>query len=204
MLPSHLNGVRTHHEKPDATGRDFRRRMPGIGLTTARCNPAHATASNDSKAVEPLAAKPDSTMATTQPLNPLTAVTPATEDHVVHSIHTLLKYMFVVVPIVAGADKFANVLANWESYLNPLALGLVPVSPGTLMHLVGVIEIVAGILVFVRPRIGGFVVMAWLLAIAAQFLVWGRFLDIAVRDIVIALSGPLTLARLSPLVPHRR
>jgi hypothetical protein len=68
------------------------------------------------------------------------------------------------------------------------------------MHLVGVIEIIAGILVFVRPRLGGFVVMGWLLAIALQLLVWGQFLDIAVRDIVIALSGPLILARLTPFV----
>lgn len=124
----------------------------------------------------------------------------ATESHVVRSTHTLLKYLFTALPIIAGADKFTNLLARWDTYLNPLALRIVPVSASTFMHLVGVIEIIAGILVFVRPRLGGFVVMGWLLAIALQLLVWGQFLDIAVRDIVIALSGPLILARLTPFV----
>jgi hypothetical protein len=70
----------------------------------------------------------------------------------------------------------------------------------TFMHVVGGIEIIAGILVFVRPRLGGFVVMGWLLAIALQLIIWGRFLDVAVRDIVIAVNGPLIMARLSPFV----
>jgi uncharacterized membrane protein HdeD (DUF308 family) len=118
----------------------------------------------------------------------------------VQSTHTLLKYLFTIVPIVAGADKFTQFLTQWEAYLNPHVLGLVPLSATSFMHFVGVIEIIAGLLVFARPRLGGFVVMAWLLAIAFQLLVWGRFLDVAVRDIVIALSGPLILARLTPLV----
>lgn len=126
------------------------------------------------------------------------------EPHVLQSTHTILKYLFTVVPIVAGADKFAGFLAQWDAYLNPVLLGIAPVSAATLMRLVGVIEIVAGLLVFARPRLGGFVVMGWLLAIALQLLVWGRFLDIAVRDIVIALSGPLVLARLTPLVSRGR
>lgn len=128
------------------------------------------------------------------------AAVPASESHVVQTTHTLLKYLFTALPIIAGADKFTNFLAQWDAYLNPLALRIVPVSASTFMHLVGVIEIVAGILVFVRPRLGGFVVMGWLLAIALQLLVWGQFLDIAVRDIVIALSGPFILARLTPFV----
>ena len=115
-------------------------------------------------------------------------------------MHTWLRYLFTAVPIVAGADKFTNLLAQWDVYLNPLALRIVPVSASTFMHLVGVIEIVAGILVFVRPKLGGFVVMGWLLAIALQLLASGQFLDIAVRDIVIALSGAWVLARLSSLV----
>ena len=112
----------------------------------------------------------------------------------------MLKYVFSIVPIVAGIDKFTNFLAQWETYLNPLALQIVPVSAATFMHVVGVIEIIAGVLVFLKPRLGGFVVMVWLLAIAAQLLLWGRFLDVAVRDIVIALGGPLVLARLTPFV----
>ena len=108
--------------------------------------------------------------------------------------------MFTLVPVVAGIDKFTNLLAQWDTYLNPLALSVVPVTAPKFMHIVGVIEIIAGILVFVRPRLGGFVVMGWLLAIALQLILWGHFLDVAVRDIVMALSGPLILARLSPFI----
>lgn len=139
-------------------------------------------------------------MSTTYPLHPATAAHPATESHVVRTTHTTLRYLFAGVPIVAGVDKFTNLLAQWEVYLNPLALSIVPVTAPTFMHIVGVIEIVAGVLVFVKPRLGGFVVMGWLLAIALQLIIWGRFLDVAVRDIVIALSGPLILARLTPFV----
>lgn len=148
----------------------------------------------------PVARKPSIIMATTYGTHPVTTATPASESHVVHQTHTLLKCLFTVVPIVAGVDKFTNLLASWETYLNPLVLNFVPLSAATFMHVVGIIEIVAGVLVFLRPRLGGFVVMAWLLAIAAQLVLWGRFLDIAVRDIVIALSGPLVLARLTPFI----
>ena len=144
-------------------------------------------------------------MDTPHRIHPGAAITPsssvtADQAHVVHSLHTWLRYLFTAVPIVAGADKFTNLLAQWDVYLNPLALRIVPVSASTFMHLVGVIEIVAGILVFVRPKLGGFVVMGWLLAIALQLLASGQFLDIAIRDIVIALSGAWVLARLSSLV----
>ena len=101
---------------------------------------------------------------------------------------------------LAGLDKFFNLLADWPGYLSPIAAQLLPISANSFMHIVGVIEIVAGILVFMKPRFGGFVVMGWLLAIALQLMVWGRFLDVAVRDIVVALSGPLILARFTPIV----
>ncbi len=124
------------------------------------------------------------------------------EHHVVHTIQTTLRILFGVVPIVAGLDKFTDFLANWTAYLNPLLLHLVPMTDQAFMHLVGVIEVIAGALVLAKPRLGGFVVMAWLLAIAAQLILWGRFLDIAVRDIVMALGGALTLARLTPYTDH--
>jgi uncharacterized membrane protein YphA (DoxX/SURF4 family) len=142
-------------------------------------------------------------MPTTYPLHSTTEATPSTEGQVVYTTHTMLRSLFAAVPIIAGLDKFTNLLAQWEVYLNPLALSIVPVTASTFMHIVGVIEIIAGVLVFVKPRPGGFVVMGWLLAIALQLIVWGRFLDIAVRDIVIALSGPLILARLTPFVNRR-
>lgn len=148
--------------------------------------------------------KPIQAMAITHPIHSTSALAPTTEAHVLQATHTMLRYLFSVVPIVAGVDKFTHFLAQWDAYLNPLALRVVPVSASTFMQVVGVVEIVAGILVFVRPRIGGFVVMGWLLAIAAQLLMWGRFLDIAVRDIVIALGGALVLARLTPLVTAGR
>jgi uncharacterized membrane protein YphA (DoxX/SURF4 family) len=162
--------------------------------------PARASNEVSDPAENRRSTKPTEAMATTCPTHSAGNVAPSTESEVVHTTHATLRYLFSIVPIVAGADKFTNFLAQWDTYLNPLALQVVPVSASTFMHLVGVIEIIAGVLVFLRPRIGGFVVMAWLLAIAAQLLVWGRFLDIAVRDIVLALSGPLVLARLTPFV----
>jgi uncharacterized membrane protein YphA (DoxX/SURF4 family) len=141
-------------------------------------------------------------MPTTSTLHPSAAATPASENQVLHQVQLTLKLAFGLVPIVAGLDKFTNFLAHWESYLNPLALRIVPVSDYTFMHIVGVIEIVAGVLVLARPRIGAFVVMAWLLAIAAQLLVGWMFPDVAVRDIVMSL-GALTLARLTPIVAAR-
>jgi len=143
-------------------------------------------------------------MSITYSLQPATAGKPATESQVVRTTHTTLRYLFAAVPFIAGMDKFTNLLTQWEAYLNPLALSIVPVTAPTFMHIAGVIEIAAGILLFVKPRIGGFVVMGWLLAIALQLLIWGRFLDVAVRDIVIALSGPLILARLTPFVERTR
>ena len=115
-----------------------------------------------------------------------------------HTIQQTLKWLLGLVPIVAGADKFFNFLADWEAYLNPLALRIVPMSAGGFMRLVGIIEIAAGIIVFMKPRVGGFIVMAWLIAIALQLVLMGQYLDIAVRDLVIAIGGALTLARLSP------
>src|SRR5687768_2189516 len=141
-------------------------------------------------------------MATTYPIHP-SSTSPAAESEVVHSSYTLLKYLFGLVPIIAGADKFTHLLARWEEYLNPMIPQILNLSPHAVMLVVGVIEIVAGILVFAKPRLGAFVVMAWLIAIALQLVLWGRYLDIAVRDLVMALGGALTLARLAPFEHHR-
>ena len=122
----------------------------------------------------------------------------SSEHQVVHSVQTTLRIIYGLVPIVAGLDKFTNFLANWTAYLNPLVLRIVPMTDVAFMHLVGVIEIVAGALVLTKPRLGAYVVMAWLIAIALQLIVWGHFLYIAVRDLVMALGGALTLARLTP------
>jgi len=126
------------------------------------------------------------------------------ENHAVNVTQITLKYLYGTVPIIAGADKFTNLLAQWEIYLCPALLNIVPISATRFMHLVGIVEILAGILVFIKPRIGGFVVMAWLLAIALQLVVSGHYFDIAVRDIVMAIGGALTLARLTPFVGRRK
>jgi hypothetical protein len=106
-----------------------------------------------------------------------------------------LRLAFGLTATLAGLDKFFNILADWGGYVSPLAAQMLPFSVGTFMAIVGVIEIAAGATVlFVSPRIGAYVVSAWLLLIAAN-LVLGGFFDIAVRDVVMAI-GAFTLARL--------
>lgn len=113
-------------------------------------------------------------------------------------IQTFLKFTYGLVPIVAGADKFTNLLTNWPEYLNPTLAGLLPFSGNTFMIIVGIIEIVAGVLVLVRPAIGAYVVCGWLALIAVSLLTSGSYLDVAVRDLVMAV-GAFSLARLSSL-----
>ena len=100
-------------------------------------------------------------------------------------------------PLLAGLDKFFNLLTNWEMYLNPFLPRLLHVSAPTFMHIVGVVEIVAGLLMFSRfTRYAAYIVMAWLLAIAASLVTQGLFLDIAVRDVELSL-GAFVLAKLT-------
>ncbi len=108
----------------------------------------------------------------------------------------LLKYTFVVVPIVAGADKFTNLLTHWEQYINPFMADLLPFSAATFMMIVGVVEMVAGLLVFKKPEIGGYVVAAWLTLIALTLLAGFSYVDVAVRDLVMAIAA-LAMAKLS-------
>jgi uncharacterized membrane protein YphA (DoxX/SURF4 family) len=117
----------------------------------------------------------------------------------VKSVWTVLKFTYGIVPIVAGLDKFTDVLVTWENYLNPSIAAMLPFSPHTFMLIVGVIEIIAGIIVFIKPLIGGYVVMAWLILIALTLLAGGIYLDVAVRDIVMSI-GAMSLARLSKIV----
>ena len=108
-----------------------------------------------------------------------------------------LRVQFGFVPIAAGLDKFFNLLTNWEMYLNPLAIKAIPVSPATFMHIVGVIEIIAGVVVLSKlTRIGAYVVTLWLIAIALNLLTMGKFLDVAVRDLGLAVAA-FSLAQLT-------
>jgi hypothetical protein len=99
--------------------------------------------------------------------------------------------------LFAGLDKLLNLLTNWEMYLNPLIPRLLHISAPAFMHIAGVVEMAVGILVFTRfTRYAAYVVMAWLLAISANLLAQGQFLDIAVRDIELSL-GAFVLAKLT-------
>jgi uncharacterized membrane protein YphA (DoxX/SURF4 family) len=105
-------------------------------------------------------------------------------------------------PILAGLDKYFNILANWETYLNPLVPRLLHIQAVTFMHVVGVIEIVAGILVLSRfTRFAAYLVMVWLLCIAGNLASQGHFFDIAVRDVEISL-GAFALAKLTEAREH--
>jgi uncharacterized membrane protein YphA (DoxX/SURF4 family) len=108
----------------------------------------------------------------------------------------LLRLAFTVAPILFGLDKFTNVMVDWESYLAPWINDIIPGSASTAMHLVGVIEIVAGIFVALKPRYGAYVVAAWLGGIIINLLTYSGYYDIALRDFGLML-GALTLARLA-------
>lgn len=112
-----------------------------------------------------------------------------------------LRLVFGLIPIAAGLDKFTNFLTDWQSYLSPLAVRILPVSPGTFMALVGVIEIAVGIGVLAGwARVFGWVAAGWLIAIAAN-LVLGHHLDVAARDVALAVAA-FALAQLAAL--HER
>ena len=118
----------------------------------------------------------------------------------------LLHHVFGIVVAaedrIAGLDKFFNILTNWEQYASPLLINLSPISAGAMMRVAGVIEMIAGIAVLAGlTRLGGYVVAAWLTLIALTLVSSGRFLDVAVRDLVMAI-GALTLARLSAAQQH--
>jgi uncharacterized membrane protein YphA (DoxX/SURF4 family) len=112
---------------------------------------------------------------------------------------TLLKLTFGIVPIVAGLDKFTNLLTHWENYINPGIMGIIPFTAYTFMMIVGIIEIVAGIIVLAKPAIGGIIVAAWLTLIAITLIAGGNFLDVAVRDLVMAIAA-FSMTRLAKVV----
>jgi DoxX-like protein len=107
-----------------------------------------------------------------------------------------LRFGIGLTATLAGVDKFFNLLANWSSYLSPVAKGLLPVSPGTFMGMVGVIEVAVGVAILTGwTRVGAYVASAWLLGVAAN-LVTAGFFDVAVRDVVMSVAA-FTLARLA-------
>jgi hypothetical protein len=111
-----------------------------------------------------------------------------------YQAYLILHTAFVVAPIVAGADKFFHFLVDWDQYLSPIIARMVPAH--TFMLGVGVIEIVAGLLVWFMPAIGGAVVGAWLIGIIINLLSIPAYFDIALRDFGLAL-GAFALSRLA-------
>lgn len=108
----------------------------------------------------------------------------------------LLRVAFCVAPIAFGVDKFFNVLVDWPTYLAPWINDIMPGSGQDFMYVVGAIEILAGVIVALKPRYGAYVVAAWLGGIIISLLTYSGFYDIALRDFGLML-GALTLARLA-------
>ena len=108
----------------------------------------------------------------------------------------LMRVGYTVLPIWMGVDKFANSLTDWPQYLAPWMVALLPFSAQTAMYVVGVIEIVAGVAVAIKPRYAAYVVAIWLAGIIINLLAHSGFYDVALRDFGLLL-GALTLARLA-------
>lgn len=104
-------------------------------------------------------------------------------------VTSILRWTYGLVPIAAGADKFAHILTNWNKYLAPVVTDIIPLTPETFMSIVGIIEIVAGIIVLAKPKIGSLIVGFWLLGIVINLLLTGQYYDIAVRDTVMAIGA---------------
>ena len=113
-----------------------------------------------------------------------------------YQAYQILHLGFTVAPILAGLDKFFNLLVNWEQYLPAFVKNMTGGHGHELMLAVGVIEIVAGLGVWFKPRLFAYVVAAWLLLIIANLLMIPGYFDVALRDFGLSL-GALALARLS-------
>jgi uncharacterized membrane protein YphA (DoxX/SURF4 family) len=114
-----------------------------------------------------------------------------------------LRLTFGLVPFLAGLDKFFNILTDWAQYQSPLLQQFLPISATSFMYVVGIIEIVVGLAILTRWTLpGSYVAMVWLVAIAANLLTTGRYFDIAVRDLALAVAayslGVLTKAMAEP------
>ena len=113
-----------------------------------------------------------------------------------YQAYRILQFTFVVAPILAGLDKFFHLLANWDLYLSPFVNNLVGGRGHTFMLAVGVVEVIAGVGVLVKPKIFAWVVAFWLLGIVGNLILLGNYFDIALRDFGLSL-GAFALARLS-------
>ena len=106
----------------------------------------------------------------------------------VNNVRKILYWTFGLLPIITGIDKYLNLLTDWEKYLKPFE-GTIPFSLQTFMMIAGIIEIIAGIIVFIIPRVGAYIVAIWLAGIVIVLLAGLNYYDIAARDLVMALSA---------------
>jgi hypothetical protein len=118
-----------------------------------------------------------------------------------YQAYQILHFGFAVAPILAGADKFTHFLTDWTLYLAPVVTDVLPLTPRAFMYVVGVVEILAGLLVLAVPRIGGYVVALWLWGIILNLLLLQNYYDVALRDFGLSL-GALALSRLAEAVEH--
>jgi uncharacterized membrane protein YphA (DoxX/SURF4 family) len=136
------------------------------------------------------------------------AAVPAAASHAAehhdgrYQAYALLRLAFTVAPIAFGLDKFANVLVDWPQYLAPWIDDIAPGSGQDFMYFVGVTEIVAGLLVAIRPRFGAYVVAGWLAGIIVNLLTLSGYYDVALRDFGLLL-GALALGRLASVYDQR-
>ena len=129
-------------------------------------------------------------------LGHITAKDISVEERPHYQAYQILRVVFTIIPVVAGVDKYFNVLADWANYLAPLALTTTGLNSELLIRGIGVIEVVAGIAVLAKPRIGSYIVAAWLFAIMANLVLLGGYYDIILRDFGLAL-GAIALGRLA-------
>lgn len=125
-----------------------------------------------------------------------TEIARAGTDRAVRPAYQMLMLAYITLPVVAGIDKFYDRLVDWTDYLAPQVAGHLPIAPQQFMHGAGILEIVAGLLVALRPSVGGLVVALWLWGIVANLLVSGAHYDVALRDFALSL-GALALSRLA-------
>lgn len=133
--------------------------------------------------------------------HPDSLVEEADTRHHVKQAYELLHWGFVVAPAIAGADKFFHLLTNWDKYLAAPIENVLPISTRSFMGIVGIVELSAALLVLLKPKIGAYVVAAWLAGIIVNLVLVGGYLDVALRDFGLFL-GALALGRLSHELDH--
>jgi uncharacterized membrane protein YphA (DoxX/SURF4 family) len=115
------------------------------------------------------------------------------------NIQTISRFALGLMAFLAGLDKFFNLLTNWEQYVSPLAQRMLPLSPTSLMHVVGVVEMVVGLAILTKAtRLGAYVAAAWLVCVSIALLTTGQYFDIVVRDLELAVAA-FVLAKLTEI-----